>query len=339
MTSARVPWKRTAPQLDDIQVGAPVRGRTWREMALLLHWVRAHGQQVVPAHCPAVTIAPSNSHTLTYKFKPGGLAIARVWFIVLRSENPPGAAIADVTFPGGSTVTFSPPVETGLGDGGRRIFVEELAGKSSAETTAQITVAHAGAGADIYIDTVCCFELPRATLTLDATDYGLDVETLRPGQPIYDSTHRSAGALAAPVASTWPRRHLFSQAFSPLEVNTGVWTDLHALPIRIVPKKVGRSDTTFEITWDVLARATDGSTGGEVRITSLIDGTTKTVTVPTGSTTFAWRGTSTLEVRCEDLGEPDGLPGGSWEGVTFDCRRTAGTGGIQVAGWQGWEAS
>lgn len=339
---SRVPWKRTAPQLDDVQVGEPVRGRTWHEIALLVHWIRGHGQHLIPAHATSTTIAPGNTHTFRYKVKPSGRAIARVWFFVLRSDNPPGAGIVRLTLPTGGTVTVSPPVETGLGDGGRRMVVEELSAKSATETEVSFSAEHVGAGADVFVDAVSCFELPRAVLLwLDAVDEGLNLDVFRPGGAIHNNPSGAHLAIAPRipdlVANTWPRRSLVHQAFAPLEVNTGVWTNLHALPIRIVPKKVGRTDTTFEVAWDVLARATDGSTSGEVRITSHIDGTTKTVTVPIGGTSMDWRGPSTLEVRCEDLGEPDGLPGGSWEGVTFAARRTAGTGGIQVAGWDVWE--
>lgn len=338
--AATVPWKRTNPRYQEIQVGTPIRGRLWRELGLLLHWARAHGMHVVPAHHPGIQVSSGGFEILNYRVHPQGLAIARIWSIVLRGEDPGGSGTfgrATITYPNGTSEVRVPLIETGLALlGNESVYVEALAAKSAALTSLDLTIEHTGGSSAFWIESVSCVELPRAVLELDATDLGVDLESVFPGQPIYDTNYRSAGGIARGWASTQPRRSLVQQWFAPVEITSTSWTNVFTLPHLIVPRKDGRSDTNRELTWDCWAGA-DAGTKGEYRIVTGIDANTDTLGVATGATA-GWLGTSTVEARCEDLSEPDGLPGGSDESVTLQGRVTSGAGAITAQGFSVWEA-
>jgi len=332
--AATVPWKRTNPRYQDIQVGAPVRARTWRELALLYHWLRGHGHHVIPAHCPAVELSSGGSETFRYNIVPSGRSIHRVWGFVLRQEipaNPPTAATCTITLPDSSVVTLHPTTADGLTGISRRLFVEALASKSSTPGEIALTVAHTAGTAKVWVESICCFELPRAVLELDATDLGVDLETLRPGQPIVDDSYESAAEVAHSLASTKPLRNLVQLWFPKLVFNSGSWTDAFPIPVPALPRKGQRSDTTKSCKWDVYARVTDGSTAGDVRITTGRSANTDTLTV--SSTSWSWLGTSDIELDCEVMTASDGLPGSSArETVQLAVQRTSGTGDIEVQG-------
>lgn len=337
--SASVPWKRTSPRYEEILVGAPIRGRLWRELALLLHWSRAHGMHVVPAHSPGIEVTSGGSETLRYRVHPQGLAIARIWSVVLRAEDPGAGTYgrATISYPSGSSEVRSPLLETGLAlFGTESVYVETLSAKSAALTSIELNIQHTGGSGSFWIESVSCVELPRAVLEADATDLGVDLESLFPTRPIYDAANVSAGGVARGWAVTQPRRSLVQQWFAPKEITSGSWTNVFTLPHLVVPRKDARSDTTRELTWDCWAGAA-GGVKGEYRIVTGIDGNTATLGMATGAAA-AWLGTSTVEARCEDLSEPDGLPGGVDESVTLQGRVTSGVGAITVQGFSVWEA-
>lgn len=335
MGSAVVPWKRTETPMGDIQVGLPVRSQTWQEVALLLHWLRAHGMHLIPAHAPHVYLTNSTVVNLEYRIKPQGLGILRVWIIALRQQdpaNPPTAATVSITLPGGSSFTAIPGVASAFG-AGQHIFVETVA-KSSAETAIQLSVQRTAGTSQVWIESVSCFELPRAVLTEDTTDRGVDLITLRPGQPLTDRANESIGSIVSYLqdAVSWPRRMLWQQSLGAgaVEVDPGgasnptSWTDLTVLPCPMLPRKVAVGDTSFDVTWDVLVNIDSGTTF-EIRATTTNSATADTVTeAGTGSTT--WMGTSTIALDCEDPGAVDGLPNLGNEGVTVAVRRTVGAG-------------
>lgn len=338
--AATAPWKRTNPRYHEIQVGKAIRGRLWRELGLLLHWARAHGMHVVPAHHPGILVSPGGVEVLRYRVHPQGLAIARIWSIVLRAIDPGGSGTwprATITYPAGLGEDRVPLIETGLALlGNETIYVEQLTAKSAALTTIELTLEHTGGASGFWIESVSCCELPRAALTLDATDLGVNLETVFPTKPMFDAPNVSAGGIARGWAATQPRRSLVQQWHAPVEITSSSWTNVFTLPHLILPRKDRRSDTTRELTWDCWAGA-DAGTKGEYRIVTGIDANTDTLGVATGATA-GWLGTSTVEARCEDLSEPDGLPGGSDESVTLQGRVTSGAGAITSRGFSVWEA-
>ena len=133
--AAVVPIKRTEPLAADIVIGAPVRAQTWRELGMLLHWLRGHGTQIIPAHAPQMVLV-AGAQTLHYRVKPQGLAIARVWVISLRQENVAPRAQCTITLPGGSVLTVHPRNEFSESRG---TLIFETVTKSSARADLTLT--------------------------------------------------------------------------------------------------------------------------------------------------------------------------------------------------------
>lgn len=340
--SSQVPWKRTNPRYQEILVGAPVRGRLWREMALLGHWIRGHGMQIIPAHYPGVELAPSASETFHYHVEPSGMAIARVWSIVLRSEYPRGARVT-VTYPDGGSVVYTPPDGTVTwGEStARRVYVEDLAAKSSALTDPAITIANGTGAVSVFVESISCFELPRFALAQDATDLGVDVETLRAGQKIYDVANRSMHAVAELANAAVCRRSLAQLWFPTVQVTSASYVDVFVLPVPILPRKVYATDETAFVQWDVYARASDGTTKGDIQISTSGSFVTDSVSVDgtLGHTSFAFRADRSIEVNCEDLSQVDGLPAAGAETFQIAMRRTSGSGNVELRGVEVWEAA
>lgn len=333
--SAELPYARPEPSPTEITVGAPVRGRLAREAAHLVHYARAHGMQVIPAHAPMLRIDDGSPYPLYWTTEPSGYAIARVWVLSISQEEAQGDVYARmaVALPDTLTRTVHPTLVTGT-DPTSWVFVEDLGAKTSAPTQLFAGFQRTAGGAAVTVEGIACWELPRAILALDSTDDGIDVETCQAGQPIYDAANRSLGEVARGVASTWPRRSLVQWSGAPLEVDSGDWVDLFALPIPCIPHKTLRADSHLECVWRVLF-STDTGTSGEVRVTTGIDATTDTLALGDGS--LGWTESGAIEIRCEDLSDAAGKPGGAWETVQFAVRRTGGSGSIYVVAVSLWE--
>lgn len=344
--SAPVPWKRSEPPISEVQVSAPVRAQTWRELGSILHWIRAHGMHVVPAHSPQLYLTSNGvSEVLHYRVKPQGLAITRVWAIQCRQEDWTGgtASSVEITLPSGQTATTSPVLHTGFATGGHVLTLrEDLAAKSAAQVDLDLTFEKKSGTTSVWVESVTCYELPRAVLTLGPTDEGVDFETLRPGATIFDSTNRSVGAVAELLAGSQPRRSLWQQAFPDLVSDPGAaanptaWVDLLPLPVPILPSRDGVADSTHTIAWDVYAAVSAAPTTFEVRITTTINAVTDAITIA-GVTSPAWHGPGSVAPDCEDPTTSDGLPLGGLEGAQVAVRRTAGAGSIAVGSLAAWE--
>lgn len=334
--SAELPLARPEPSLTDIVVGAPVRGRTARELAHLLHWCRAHGMQVVPGHRPGVEVA-GTPVTLSYQTEPQGHAIARVWcFVVSQPEPFTGATTPvrmSVTLPNAEGHPVGASATIGIAELAGTVLVEELTAKSDDLETLTIVFEREAGTATATVESVSCFELPRAVLTQnDFYDRGVDLERCQAGQAIYTE---SLSAIAEGLARTWPRRTLFEWAGADLEVDSGSFVDLFVLPIPALPHRTLRADTVTTCRWTVRYR-TEAGTSGEVRITTGIDGTTDTIALA-DLASAAFVTYSEIDLRCEDPGTEDGLPAGGWETVQVAVRVTGGSGSIFVSAVAVWE--
>lgn len=331
-----VPWHRTNPRHSEVLIGAAPRGKLFRETGLLHHWIRAHGYQLIPAHRPGVEVTSGAPRTLHYRIHPSGLALARVWSVVLRQDFPTSDTLSrvDIEYPDGTTASAHPALATSTGgENTRRLYVEELSAKSGAVEDVSLTFTQSLGTATIYVESVSCFELPRSVLTLDEVDRGIELEGLRPGSSIFEGTHQSVFGLAEGLAGTMPRRHLLNAWFPEVEVSLGTYTDLLVLPVPVLPAKRFVDDTTSRCRWTVYAEATDGTTAGDVKITTGRSANTDIISVPTSSTTYAFLAEGDINLDCEDMSKADGLPGSSdFETVQIAVRRTAGSGAIRVSG-------
>lgn len=339
--AADVVIRRPEPPETGVVVAAPGRGRLARELAQINNHIRGHGMHIVPAHYPGLYLTSSTPAALHYRMEPQGHAVHRLWAIVAHQEEPGGGIVAaqlQVTFPSGETTTFPPDVLTGLALQAPRLFLETLSAKSDSLTSLEVWFERKSGTSAVTIETVSCFDLPRATLTLDLQDQGVDLETCRAGQAVFDGPNHSLGGVAEALQRAWPRRTLFEQSFPAIEIDSGSWTDLFSFPVPTTPHKTGRTDTDLVCRWDVRMYAGDGSTAGEARITSGVAANTDTLTIAAGTTSGAWLGPGEITLACEDVDADDGLQGSSvQETIQVAVRRTAGTAPLYVTAAEVWE--
>jgi hypothetical protein len=326
------PVRRIVPIDATVQVGKAVSSTQWSSLAELTNYLRGRGVMIVPSQAPIVgadstggVSVPGLSTTVTigYRVRPSGRAIARVWaFEVIGAIAAGGRGTITVN---GQSVAVSAGNLTAQPD---RVFVlVETASKTSALTDLDVTL-QATSGA-LYLTSVTCWELPRAQLTKDATDLGVDLGTLDPRRPIIDRDYESVAGVCEAIAGADGRRGtLVAWCGRLVETTSATFTDVFELPARIVPPKVGRNDTTRTVSWSVFA-ACDVGTTGEARV---VDGLgVASAALAITSTTGAWLDGSKA-FRCEDLSQANGLVGGlTFETVQLQIRRTAGAGKVYVA--------
>lgn len=346
-----VPVQRSLPQSGDVLISASVRGRTWRDIAHLHHWIRAHGQQLIPAHAPRVVVPGDDGRDLRYRMHPSGRAIARVWEIVLRTSADDGGAAADpasltpctITFPNGDAISTLAPAWRAAEWPRPLVYLEPLAAKNGALTELVLSIAVPDSADNLTVESVACWELPRAVLTEgDATDLGVNVDSFRIGAAIYDdgtTDSASVAAIASGFADSQCRRVLHAHAFEPIFVDSDDPVDFYTLPVPMVPRKIGRADTTAPVWVAVYAYASDGTTEGTI---TFVATSGDTVAFNVTSDTPAWHETtdaaSQLTMECEDLSTDDGRPAGAGvDTLQVTVERTAGAGSIVVESVCVWE--
>lgn len=330
--ATRVPQaRRIVPIGADVQVGKAVSARPWSELAALVQYLRGRGAVLVTGHAPNVHVdatgltAYPTSEVLRWRTQPTGRAIARVWAVEVLGVG--GGGRANVTPGAGPTLEVSAGSQT---ERTGRVFVfVETATKTTSTTELTLTI-QAVAG-QLRVVGVLCWELPRAQLTKDATDLGIDLGTIDPDRPIWDRSYESLNGVCAALAGADGRRvALASWSGFDCETSSTSYVDAFTVPLRIVPPKIGPNDSTRTCTWDIRAWCDVGTTG-DARIVDVGGAASSVLSI--GSSTPGWRGPGTKSFQCEDLTESSGLPGGSWETVQLQIRRTSGAGKVY---WDGF---
>jgi hypothetical protein len=330
--ATRVPSvRRIVPISDSVQVGKAVASAQWSSLGELANYLRGHGVMIVPSQTPIVgadstggVSVPGLSTTVTigYRVRPSGRAIARVWaFEVIGAIAAGGRGTITVN---GQSVAVSAGNITA--DPNRVFVLFETATKTSSLTDLDVTM-QATAGA-LYLTSVTCWELPRAQLTKDATDLGVDLGTLDPRRPILDRDYESVAGVCEALAGADGRRGtLVAWCGRLVETTSGSFVDVFELPARIVPPKVGYSDTTRTVSWSVYA-ACDVGTTGEAQVVDGLGGASTALSIT--STTGAWLDGS-KSFRCEDISQSNGLISGlTFETIQLQIRVASGAGKVYV---------
>ena len=202
--------------------------------------------------------------------------------------------------------------------------------RSSAETDIAITVTTSGA---ILIESCAVYELPRASLSRDATDGGIALDTLFPRRPIMDSGAQSVRGVAKLMQAIDGRRigHIARWGEEIATTSAAFGTVLFT-PYRVVP----RYDVSGfrNVTIALRGRGTVGGTTGEFRA---VAGSGATATGTITGTVSAWQAAVTLALKCEDPATANGLAGGVYDTIDVQLRRTAGAGSIVAESWGGYE--
>lgn len=311
-----------------IEAAATVRAPTWQDAAQAINYVRARGGVLIPAMQLNYTVTAGTSATFRFRIAPGTLSKAACWLIALKSASSV-AQIASVQVPSGATsINQIAPTLYAVGSTG--IYYDTaISGTSYAERELTFVVTAPVAGA-VIVSWAACYEAPRPFLALNATENGVDLQSILPAQPILDDTGRSYGEIGRAVSDALAndsRRCGFFHWFSPTGLSST--STSYTSPIRSFPilnRKLFYAETQRNMRFRVYASATTNT--GNVRLTSSKGGTS-TVTISVGAA--AWYpaiagAAATLSVDSEDLSTADGLQGGTYNTVTPEIKiNTAGT--------------
>ena len=328
--TATVPAARKVVQQADVITGVAVRGRTWLDAGELANWCGGNGEMLVPAYSPEQTIPAGGSRVFRYRVTPPGRAVRRVWVLYLEGNS----AISIVG-------NVGPSVDYITDSGGTWVrYVEDLTAKSSALQEISLTITNAASSAGLDVKSIACFEDPRITLDKDATDLGVELTTLAVREPIEARPYSSLGGIAAALASA-QRRQYFNVARP--DNTTDAWGTTSGTfvamltEIPILARKLLPADTTGNVRFAALCRASDATTDGEIDITNNASGNNVTLVVTNPGTTFAWYTIDfPSDILCEDLTEATGWPDGALltvasKTLNIDFRRSGGAGTFYVA--------
>jgi hypothetical protein len=334
----RVEVYRVEPDLADIKVGYGVRGQTAEATARLVHWVRGRGRMLIPWHRPAYT--ETGTTTLRYFVSPSAAAIARVWLVDVRASTKTATTV--YTIQAGAGATSAPKRIDGRSINSLpQVYIEPDATQSV--TAAEISIVIAVSAGTARIESVCCYELPRAALERDfdtsLLDLGLALDSYYPREDVFEANDAGLKGLAETTAILDTRRigHVAMWRDDGFATTSATFVKLMATPPRIVPSKDRVADTTRVLEGYVWAVCSNGTTSGEFDI-QRADGTASTaIAIPLLTTVGAWFGPAELAFNCEDLAEADGAPSGGYDTMNFRFRRTAGAGTVTIHGYTGSE--
>ncbi len=328
--TATVPASRSIVRGADVQTGVAVRARTWLDAAELANWCNGSGEALVPAYSPEQSIPANSSRTFRYRVTPPGRAVRRVWVLYL--EGNCALSIDGNVGPSQDYLTDS---------GGTWVrYVEDLAAKSSSLQEISLTITTAVSSAACEVKSIACYEDPRIVLDKDANDLGVELTSVSVREPIQENPYTSLGGIAAALAGA-QRRQYFNIARP--DNTTDAWATtsgtfvimLDAVPI--LARKLLPADTTGNVRFAALCRASDATTDGEIRITNNATANTVTLTVTNPGTTFDWYTVDfPTDILCEDLTEATGWPDGALltaasKTLDIDFRVSGGAGTFYVA--------
>lgn len=309
----------------------PVRGVHWQDLgAAANHLLGRGGELIPPAYC-GQAIATGSTTTYRVRLFPRVQTTHRAWFLHLTTTGS-----ASITFTDISGGTHTATVASTITNYQRALmFIEEIAAPDSAEITAG-TVSIASAAGAAYssctLRTISCFEIPRPELAKDALEYGVDLDTVGGGLPIYDGANESIGGIVAATTqalSVAKRNGLFYALrgnVSPFNINGVGYTNLFAHDPVLLDRQLYRSETTRS----ALVRAygiTGATTTMDLRFT-MASGATLTLSWSAGDT-GSWK-TGNLAIHVEDLGDPTGIRSSIHDTCTIEGRRPSGSNAAQI---------
>ncbi|MCB9632910.1 MAG: hypothetical protein H6721_12335 [Sandaracinus sp.] len=344
MTLVRPLVTRAAVPFHFLENGEPVGASDWNRIAHDLNYAAASGRVIVPSFRPATELDLSDGDTtwtMSLWLEPSYQAIERIVSVTYRFHASSGASIR--ASGAGDIDVLSPKL------------VQRSVVGSQTTTGAAVDVTFSTLGTQesgyVTIDGVQVVELPRAFLENDTNERGIDASVFVSGQPIMIARGVDAIRDATADDTQIGRRVLLAyaepyatsrQGGNATESGAGgdVITSASFVTVRggsgspALARKTRTTDTTRTVKARAFARCSNGTTTGEVRFVSSVNGASSAITFDGSVTTnFAWSSEVDLTVDCEDLGDVRGLQSSTFDEVSVEARRTAGAGNLQVAGW------
>lgn len=336
--------QRDGAGIDVTAISLSVRSGTWIDAAHTQNWLAGRGSMDVPAHAILGTIAGAATNTFRYWTKPRIQTARYAYSLVLRSttDTPGSASVAIPT--GGSAVDV--PVGTRHNPVTTTLYADR-ASLSSAEAELSLDIT-APSGNAIVVESLSIEAVPR-TLLIVGNDLGVDRLRFWARQPIMEPSLSSQLLDRQNDLRDACRRvggFQFSRGTtSPWTITTASpsWATLFDDDIGILGRLLYSGDTTRTYSCRVLAKCSDGTTAGTVRVNNDSGTAAASITIAAGTTSWTWLpstggAAATFSVDAEDNTAADGLRGAAHDDHTFECQRTAGTGSVQIATISVYEA-
>lgn len=334
-------WSPPRPEPDEaaIRSGVAVSSQTWLSLALLGDWLRsgAFGPTVVCGLTTETVIAKSAERIFNFRYKTRYAACQRIWLIGLRATAL-SAVTVTVKVPATTGTAVVVPVSNSDGARVHAVYLEDLSSQTNATTS--LTIGFNATGNDVVLDSLTCFEVPRGQLVLNASEYGVDVESERAGERIFASSNRSVLGVRDALTNQDARRTaLYSWAIpdnAPLTTTAAAYlggAGIFALGQPILARKLANAATTASVKWNVYAKITGGATG-KVKLTTSQSAVSSEISV-TGAG-YAWQTDTAVSVQCDNMTASDGLQASLWDEMTFDFK-SDGVQTISIAAISIWE--
>lgn len=319
------------PSATQVLVSHAVRGGTARAIALAMTWLNGHGQHLLPANRVAGKVFSGGS-TLTFRAKLGSRvqATRRLWVFTLGVAS--GGATVTFTDPSGGTTTWGPIVRmTRVG------HVETVAAPADGPVAVSYSLAIAGGSSPVLFYAASCLELQRRSLALDATDDGVDADSIVTAgggvpAPIFDDGNFvSLGALSRTMSEVRKRDNRTLFEFSTpsndgISTSSGTPVDLFEEGPVLLASKLFSGSVTGEAEVHIFYR-TSASTAGQLDM-SMTSGDSGSISLP-AATGGAWVSKSLL-VDCEDPSADDGRRSSRDDVCKLQLLRTSGAGSVSI---------
>lgn len=317
--SALVPAIRVDPDTGGIKIGQPVTAEQWGAMGSLANYLNGHGGMLIPWCAIGHEVSSGGSGTFHFYVAPKDRAVQRVWCLHVTTNT--AGATATITCGSASAVTVRPETSA-VGRTVPVIVRESLAAKTS--TAGDVSVTVSASGGAVLVESLACYEQTRRVLAEDTTDYGVELESLRPRLPIYDGTNESvAGVIDAYKNLDARRAGLFAWSTptgSAIQITGGSYVDLFPLSPPCLGAITATGTTSTTVRCAAYAKVDSGT--GQVRFTADQEGGNVVLSIT--STTFAWV-VDDLDINAEDLTVADGRRNNVWEGLTIEANDNTAT--------------
>lgn len=342
--SAKVPTFRSDIVFDRYVHGAPVSSSDLQPIQETMMWCYGRGAQLVPACRPRSggTITAGTSQTFWFYVKPRYNATRWMWSVVMHG-GVSGNANGTIATPTGSTKTF-----VALSDRNYSIPIQYVdSGITQSATSTPISITVSVTTGTAYVDSISCYEIPRAALDVGTTENGLEKNNFRSGEPVYSTATAGPEGMYERLNDGWGITQRGSHYHFTADGGTGGGSqDLTALtnvfsttslftttaivsgtiPLLerryFVPGSSGAS-TIASVEVRVLGQVSSGGAGtiaGNLDI-AMTNGSTASVTW-NNTGTCAWTSPVTFDVEVEDENYASALQGGAWDEATLSCYRT-----------------
>lgn len=365
--AATVPEFRPTDLVESaVQITRGVRAVSWVEAAWLQCWLAGRGSMDVPAHAPNVSITTSTTSAFRYWTKPRFQTCRYALGLVLVGESggectvrvPSGSS-------GGTSIQLTPHQEPSPAT-----ILFDRSAQSAAEAELSFDIVTTSTA--VKVESISIEAVPRTTLATESAEHfrythAGDRRVTHAGDRRVTHASGLGSDLGVDRLKFWPRQPIFETTFAqhllqrqndlrdacrrvgmfqfsrgtanPWLITTASpsWSSLFVDGIAMLGRFLYSTDTVRTMSWRVLAKCSDGSTAGAIRVNNTSGGTAvSTITIPAGTTDWTWLpstagAAATFTCDAENNTISDGRRSSRDDEHTFEANRTAGTGSVQIA--------